>query len=212
MPIDIIAAAEDQLLAAIAMRLLQECGDKYQLQGRIQTLNGSVELDKKARKWNQSAINGNVHFVLRDLDTLASPQDSKYCPAKKIAKLLEKAEKHRRFLFCIAVAEAENWLLGDFENLCQFLKCSVKVQQPAPDTIKNGKEFLRDLVQCSRSKTIREGLSPHGTAKVGPLWNALLPQFVREDWCPAIAAERSKSLRFTRTRLRDFEKPCGRRS
>ena len=206
MPIAIIAAAEDQLLAAIAERLLQECGDKYQLQGSIQTLNGRGEVDKRAPKWNQSAANGNVHFVLRDMDTLAYPQAPDHCPAKEIARLLGTAKKHPRFLFHIAVAEAENWLLGDFGNLRSFLKCHKKTPPP-PDTIKDGKKFLLGLAKRSRNKSIREGLSAHGTATVGPLWNVLLPQFVRKNWQPAIAAEHSKSLRFTRERLQHFSLP-----
>ena len=207
MPIFAIVAAEDALLAAIAKRLLAEFGDKYVVTGQIKTTSGHSEIDKKARKWNQSARYGNVHFVLRDMDSLAPPENSDKCPQSEIIRLLDGAEKHPRFLFRFAVAESENWLLADFNNLLKFLDVK-QLPPPSPDSIKDGKEYLLRIAAQSRNKVMREGLTRDNATKPGMLWNDKLTEFVRDKWNPAAAAKNSKSLRRTLARLKEFRPPA----
>ena len=207
MPIAVIAVAEDVLLASIAERLLAEFGGKYCLKGAVQIVGGHSEIDKKARKWNESAGNGNVHFVLRDLDSLAPPEYSGKCPQSEITRLLDGAEKHPHFLFRFAVAESENWLLADFDNLLDFLGVK-RLSAQSPDSIEDGKEYLLRIAARSRNRTMRKGLTRDGGAKPGILWNDKLTEFVRDKWNPAAAAKNSKSLRRTLARLKEFRPPA----
>ena len=207
MPIFVFVAAEDALLVAIAKRLLAEFGDKYVVTGRIKTTGGRAEIDKNARKWNQSAARGNVHFVLRDMDSLAPPENPDKCPESEINRLLDGAEKHSRFLFRFAVAESENWLLADFDNLLNFLGVR-RMSVQSPDGIKDGKEYLLRIAAKSRNKVMRDGLTRDGGAKTGILWNRTLSDFVRDKWDPANAAKHSKSLHRTLARLKEFRPPA----
>lgn len=204
MSVSVIVDAEDVLLAEMARRLLGECGGKYELAGDITIRYGRGNVDKNAPKWNNSAKNGNTHFVLCDLDTLAPPESENKCPQSEIRLLLGGAQKHPHFLLRFAVAEGENWLLADYDNLRKFLGIRQEQLPSLPDAIKDGKECLLLLARRSKKRNIREGMVPQGGAKVGPLWNSILSEFVRDKWRPDIAAKHSKSLRRTLARLKSF--------
>lgn len=194
--------AEDALLEMIAKRLLKEY-DKYRIIGST-IEGGSGNIDKKIKQWNNAANNGNVRLVLRDMDSLAFPENPSKCPATLINEKLKSAAKSGNLLFRIAVAESENWLLADIDNLCHFLGCP-RINSFSPDKEVDGKKCIIRMAKRSKNSGMKRKLVPTGsTSPVGPGWNDILSEFIKEKWNPQTAAQHSKSLRRTLDRLRDF--------
>ena len=204
-PIYLEVHAEDQLLAALASRLLEEFGGKYQPM-RVERLGGKSNMDKKIRGWNAGARHGVPRLALRDLDSLASSDGSGICPESETARLLGKDEKSSNFILRFAVVESESWLLADGRALAKFLGVGHELRISSADAVKDPKAELIALARKSERRNIREGIPPEvdGKGRIGIAYNAILTEFVRKRWNPRRAAKRSKSLRRTLDRLAAF--------
>lgn len=206
LPIRVRIDAEDALLAELGGRLLKEFGGKYALEGAAQTWGGKGNINKRIPRWNAGAPFALPRLVLRDLDSLAPPDGVKNCPATETARLLGKREKSANLILRFAVTEGESWLLADCEALANFLGVRREMRIDSADAVKNPKERIVALAGESRRREIRKGLSPAPDSgrKVGPAYNGILAEFVRESWSPKRAKKRSKSLRRTLGRLAAF--------
>lgn len=158
---------------------------------------GKLNLDSRLPSFNQAALHSEW-FVVRDLDNDAT------CPPELVRKILPNVSGG--MIFRIAVRSIESWLLADRAAISEFLKCSSALVHEFPDDLQDPKREMVNLARKSKAKAIREGLvpAPKTTAAVGPLYNALLSEFVSEYWSPFEAAERSPSLRSCLNALEAF--------
>ena len=161
---------------------------------RIMAQGNKQELDKRLPGFNAAARHV-PWFVLRDLDRDA------ICPVIWLKR--RRFEPSRWMSFRLAVRQIESWLLAD-RLLADFLRIPANKVPSDPDALDDAKQALVNLGRKSRSRKIREGLVPaaHATAKVGPLYSALVTEFSLSYWDPARAASRSDSLSRTRAALR----------
>jgi hypothetical protein len=53
-------------------------------------------------------------------------------------------------------------------------------------------------------RKIRFGLTPQGSASIGPEYNDLLSAFIADSWCISRAADRAPSLKRARKRLNEL--------
>jgi len=102
--------------------------------------------------------------------------------------------------------EVESWLLADRSGAAGFLRVLPHRIPEDTDSIPKPKEFLIGLARKSRSRTIRDGLTPRpgSTSRVGPDYNGLLGEFASGNWSPARAAAHSASLKRTVRRIESF--------
>ena len=203
-PISVIIHAEDSLLLEMGERILRFFGGKYRISSSS-AMGGKGNVLKRIPNFNQSAENGNVHFVLLDLDS-TPPHTKKNCPAQQRIDLLKGRRQHPDFILRFAVSEVESWLLADDRELANFLQLrSLSISDA--DSIKDSKEYLlRQIEQKGRSRAIRSDMlpAPGDTRKVGPLYQSRLIDFAINKWDPNRAARKSESLRRAFRRLRDF--------
>ncbi len=134
-------------------------------------------------------------LMLTDLDACA-------CPAKLIDDWLG-VSPSEGFLFRICVREIEAWLLAHREAMAEFLSIDLSKIPLAPEGLKNPKEELIRLAQKA-PRQIRMGLTPEGSATIGPRYNELLVGFIRDQWDPVVAGKNAPSLNRARERIRQL--------
>jgi hypothetical protein len=148
---------------------------------------GKSNLDKRLSSFNQAKF--IPWFILRDLDT-----DSDCAPTLK-NKLLP--TESLSMCFRIAVRELEAWILGDAEQIANYLGVSQNKIPMNPESLNDPKNHLINLARKSRRKEIREGMVPRDESGglEGPEYASMLSQFILDNWRPEIAAQRCDSLR-----------------
>jgi len=140
--------------------------------------------------------NGLPVLMITDLDR-------RPCPAEMLDDWLG-VPSSQGFLFRICVREVEAWLLADKVAMANFLSISPNFLPVAPESLPDPKAELIALAQRSPHRKIRLGFKPVGSATIGPDYNNLLRDFVREVWDASVAAQNSPSLARTRQRLSEL--------
>ncbi len=185
-------AAEDEPGLAIGRRLVAEASplEIYHEENG----HGFGKLRTKTRNYQQIGMRMPV-LMITDLDAYK-------CPSELIKEWLDEP-RSAGFLFRICVREVEAWLLAHRSAISNFLKISEIHLPDSPETLLDPKAELIRLAQRAPRK-IRIGLTPVGSATIGPDYNAMLSEFIRDTWSPAIAATQSPSLMRARLRLKEL--------
>jgi hypothetical protein len=193
----IYLAAEDLPGLAIGRRLIAE--QPVLMIYREENGHGFGSLKRKTPRYDQMAANGMPVLLLTDLD-------NDHCPPAKIAGWLGRIPS-RGFLFRICVREVEAWLLADKPAMAELLKLKEDHLPSAPELLSDPKAKLIELAQKSPRK-IRDGLTPRGSASIGPYYNEFLTEFITHKWSIDRAANRAPSLSRARTRVSQLAKIC----
>jgi hypothetical protein len=198
-PIPINIAVEDLLSEVVARRLLEMSEVNYVI-GDCFSEGGCDYLKRIANGLNNAA-KGIPCLMLTDLD-----RPTRYlCPAALIKNWLT-TPRHHNMLIRVPVMEVEAWLLADRIAFAEFLSVRVSDLAEMPDELADPKAEIFRLARRSRRRHIRQGIPPqkYSSARQGPEYNALLCQFVQEQWQPARAKNHSPSLARTIERLKAF--------
>jgi hypothetical protein len=173
---------EDVLQEAVAHKII--ASEKIPLAiHRTLGMQGSGFIDANLARLAQASSHG-TYIVVRDLDR------HECAPALR-RKLLD-GPVPPGLLVAIAVKEAEAWLLADSPSFRRFF--SVHRIEGSPEWIDEPKERLVSLARSSRKRSVREGVVPRGTARVGDLYNAILLDFIKSSWRVERARRRAPSL------------------
>ena len=190
---NVTLVVEDVLGEVVSIKILQHFGIDIE---RKVMYEGKSYLQQKARNFNRTAHEGCGIFMLTDLD---SPN---MCPPTLIRSWI-RGPLNRRFLFRVAVMEIESWIMADRQALSEFLSIPIHRVPRNTDNIPNPKEFLVSLARRCKQRTVREALVPaRGENRVvGPRYNAMLSDFVHNQWDLERAASVSPSLKRTINRI-----------
>lgn len=183
---------EDELSEAVGLRLLAEQHDVLQLAQCLRK-SGFGYLKKRMPEWRQLAQHQTV-VLITDLDRLD-------CPIRLLDDWCGKQVLPANLILRIAVREVEAWLLADHEGMESLL--GRRGRLPAdPDGLPDPKDALLQLARRA-PKDVRDDLvaSAGTVARQGLGYNARLTGFVRSNWSPERAAQRSTSLARARRRL-----------
>jgi hypothetical protein len=189
----IAIATEDQLSEAIALRLISDVPTPHQVTFKLGQ-RGNGYLRSKMASWYQMAQQ-QVMLVLTDLDRAN-------CLVEFRDQWLA-TESPPNLLLRIAVREVESWVLADHVALRMLL--GAKGVLPAtPDDLPDPKQSLLRLAK-NAPRPIRQDLlkTIDGNLAQGLGYNARLTAWVRSEWSPQRAAERSPSLARARLRLHE---------
>lgn len=189
---NVALATEDALSEAIGLRLLAELATPV-VPNLVLRKDGSGYLRSRMDSWRQMAQR-QVVLVLTDLDRTT-------CPLELRADWLGQAVIPAHLMLRIAIREIESWVLADHIALRKLIgsKGTLPVQ---PDNLPDPKQHLLKLAKQA-PRRIREDLVKESgaVASQGMGYNVRLTEWVRSDWSPERAAERSPSLQRTRARL-----------
>ena len=178
------AAVEGLIDAAIARRLAQAVG----FDGcTVYETGGKPRLDERLSSYNAAAKHG-AWLVIRDLDRDAE------CAAHLINAKLPRVSP--TMCFRVAVRAVEAWVMADSDEFARVFGVAPNSLPARPDEVPDPKLAVVNLARRSRFKLVREDLVPGDglSARVGPLYNARMVQFVQTRWRPERAASRSESL------------------
>ena len=183
---DLNLAYEGDLDGCVLERIILAVGSPLQVANKFDN-HGNVRLKKNLRGYN-NASKITPFIVLTDLDRTE-------CAPTKINKWCT-FERHRNFLFRIAVRSVEAWLLADREAMAGFLGLSKDKIKPDVEELEDPKRYLLNLAQKSRRKEVRDDLlpTPGRGAKIGPGYNSRLCRFASSEWDPIRASENCDSL------------------
>ncbi len=186
-PIPIYLAVEDDLSEWLLRRLLKGRSVAY-AEGPVFKRNGFGFLRKNAVAFNNMAKVCPV-LLLTDLDRHP-------CPPGLVREWLQQP-KHKDFLLRVAVREVEAWVLAADASLGGFLGIRRRVVFPTPERLSDPKLELLKLASDSPRRDLRDALVRReggGNLRQGPAYNSTLATFIRDEWQPAVAAERCPSL------------------
>ena len=182
----ISAAVEGLVDETVVKSLIADAGATA---GRVYGKKGKPYLRRSIAGYNNAARFG-PWVVLVDLD-----QDTDCAPQLRNIWLDARAPK---LCFRVAVRAVEAWLLADRESIAKFLSVSQTHIPLSPEAESNPKQIMVDIAAKSKRRSIREDMVPRpGSGRlVGPAYTSRLIEFVQSSlWRPAVAAQRSDSLR-----------------
>lgn len=158
---------------------------------------GFGNIKRSVMKYRQ-ASHVMPHVVLTDLD-------QEVCPAM-LRQKWGAVDLPDTVLFCVAVRETESWLLADRSGFARFAGVALAKMPAAPEDLPDPKAMLMSLVRRSRNRRLATELLPAqgSLARIGPLYNQRLGQFVRSNWDLDAAARVCPSLQRMRDRLAKF--------
>lgn len=195
-PIPVNIAVEDALTESLLVKVLSVVPSAYAT-NTIYNRGGYGYLRRNVNAFNFAA-RGIPFLIATDLDRYE-------CPAALLQDWLLRP-KHQNLLLRVAVREAEAWVLADKENFAKFLGIRPTLIREDVENIRDPKNELIRLASKARKKDLRQDICPpvRSTRTVGPNYNARLAAFVKQQWDPTIARQRSPSLARTIDRLVDF--------
>lgn len=187
-------AGEGVLDLAVLRRLVRDAG---LAPGPEHGLRGKNHLDQRMRAFNAAAAYG-PWVVARDMDFDAA------CPGALARGVLPTPA--RLMCYRIAVRSVECWLLADVEGFSTFFKVAPRHIADDPEALASPKAALLSAL-AQGSKDIRQAavrVTPDGSNKPGPEYNATLAAFVASAWRPGLAQKSAPSLRKARARIKEL--------
>jgi hypothetical protein len=190
-PLALSAAVEGIVDDAVVRRLIQDAGAIVRA---VYISGGKANLRQKVNAYNHAAAR-SPWLLLVDLDR------EECAPALRASWL---PVPGRLMCFRVAVREVEAWLLGDRQQIANFLGVAVARVPSTPESIEDPKRTIVDLARHSRRRDIREDMVPRPRSgrSEGPAYASRLVQFARDLWRPCVAEKNSDSLRRCRRAIR----------
>jgi hypothetical protein len=189
-------AAEDEPGLAVGRKLVAETPPLTVY--REENAHGYGRLKTMTLNFQQMGTHGFPVLMITDLD--AHP-----CPSEMINEWLGDLPSPG-FMFRVCVREVEAWLLAHRVAMAHFLGVAISRIPTAPELLLDPKAKLIAVSQHYRQRKIRMGLKPTGSATIGPDYNRLLCDFIRDSWSAEIASQASPSLARARNCLRRLAK------
>lgn len=172
-----------------ARSIVRACGHEVD---KVIIAGGKTRLDPLIPKYNNASA-WSPWVMFRDSDN--------ECPVELRDRLGAQIPKWEpTFLLRIAHTMTEAWLMADIAAFARYFSVSEKRVPPEPETSPHAKQTLLNLCMHSRSRTIREEVSPK-PGRTGPLYVFHLNKYAETSWRPDIAAQHSPSLARTLTRI-----------
>ena len=174
---------------AVAERLIYEYAPALKLT-QIFGLSGFGELKRKMPTFDKIAQYSEPILVITDLDSL------QLCLLRFRSEWCQGLQMLPDFVFRIAVAEIESWLLADRRQVAQWLGIAESLVPRHPEAVPQPKECLVGLARRSRNRRLREAMvpKPSSTGATGPGYNDCVSEFATLHWHPSIARTIAPSL------------------
>jgi len=199
---------EDEPSAAVARKLVAHRNAACQTMlrfrdGHPSVMGGFGAIKRRAAAFQDMAKAGLYTFVLTDLDKTDCPptliRDWFSIPPGQPISLPPEV------VFRVPVRELESWLLADRDAFASFMKIPKANFPNKPDDLSDPKESLFRIIRRKGRKKWQTDMLPQSPmASIGPLYNEMLCNFIREKWDPARAADNSPSLGRTIVALMRF--------
>ena len=172
----------------------------YKRQVKLLKVERGFTVIRKSISKYRNASHVLPHVVLTDLDLAVC--------ASELRAQWGVSQLPPAMLFRVAVREVEAWLLADRAGFAEFAGIAATKVTQQPESLRDAKQTLINLVRRSRNKRLASELvPPTGSAvSIGPLYNERLSAFARSGWDVTAAMASAPSLERTVARLHTFLK------
>lgn len=182
----ILVVGEDPLCAALGERLVSSTLPAWTQAGPSIASRGFSTLVPKLPRY--AGLARDLYPVLCIADT------DRKCPVE-LLRSSRPAWAPERFVFRLAVGEAESWVLADRESFAAYFDIRTSRVPRNVDALSDVKEQLLTLVSGSSIKKFREEIvSETHSQRPGHAYNEHLCKFVRTRWDAQRARHSSPSL------------------
>jgi hypothetical protein len=201
------AYAEDELSCAVLQRLVQY-QNQHSVSGNMLRLNdgfpenkrGSGNIKRMIPAVTNMARAGIYTILLTDLDNIE-------CPPQLIRDWFGLVDINPTVpsgvFFRVAEREIESWLIADRGQIASFLGIAQDNFTLNPDSLPDPKQHLLNIIQAKGRRRFHKDMLPGENARIGPMYNPKLTEFVIQHWDPERAKLHSQSLHRT---LKAFDK------
>lgn len=183
---DVLLIVEDELSGVVLRKLVEQFGKDLSVYN-VLPMGGYGQIKNGIQRF-KNASKAVPHIILTDLDR-------RDCAPDLLRDWgVEAASKD--LLFRVAVREVEAWLLADREGVSKFLDIPLTKMPHNPEQELDPKQTLFSLVRkCKKRRLIGELLPAAGSrTSIGPLYNARMGGFARDNWDSQRATKNSDSL------------------
>jgi len=188
--------SEDAVTSAIIKKILAHCSDSFEIIIELPARGGQIK--NKIQEFNKLSKHHPV-ILLTDLD-------SDTCAPILLNRLIQ--NKNDKFIFNIAVDEAEAWLMADIEGFASYFKIKITDMPFSHQTKQGGRKPLtemyfacksswyltNELIKKSKSAEYIRQLTPKPGASKGPEYNSCMLPFIENAWDIENACQNSDSL------------------
>lgn len=189
---------EDAPSADVARKLVAErnVSATYKLlffEGFPAVTGGYGSLEKRCPSFLNMAKGGLYTISLADLDT-------RPCAAALIRQWFsipdeQPIELPKQVVFRVAIREVESWIMADRDAWAEHVEIPADNFSAAPDELPDPKLHLLNVIRKKGRKRYHKEMLPIGIASIGPGYNDVLCEFVRQHWSPVRAGKNSPSLK-----------------
>ena len=188
---------EDALCCALGERLVAEILPHWGAAGAPIDTRGITKLVPALPRYLEQARHVQPVLCIADSDGA--------CARSLLARWLPDAVPPS-FVFRLAVAEAESWLLADRTGFADGLQVPLSKLPHTADDVSDAKQLLLHLVARSRKRLYRDEIvSRSDPAKRGVGYNVHLCAFVRTRWSAMRARLHAPSLARAVARLQALD-------
>lgn len=193
----VLVVGEDALCCALGEKLAHAALPNWRLARDSINARGITKLAPSLSRYLEQARHVQPVICIADTDGR--------CPVDLLEQWLGN-RKDARFIFRLAVTEAESWLLADSETLAEYFAVPVGKIPVHPDELADPKREVLALARRSKRRPIRaEVVSSSDFGKPGNGYNLHLVEYIRTHWRAQQAARRSPSLARAIRHIRTLE-------
>jgi hypothetical protein len=197
-PILLYSYVEDAPTAEIAKKLVAAVNRSRTTplmfrDGFPSVTKGYGQIKAKAQSFSNMAANGLHLLVITDLDKSTCAPDLirdwfRMTPEQGIVL-------PHQLSFRVAVREIESWIIADRDEWANYIDISKDNFSSAPESLPDPKSDLLNVIRRKGKKRRHRDMLPTGSASIGPRYNEILCEFIRDFWAPERALTRSNSLK-----------------
>jgi hypothetical protein len=160
---------------------------------------GYGQIKAKTRTFTKMAAQGLHLLVITDLDKLA-------CAPVLIREWFgirpdQPIVMPTSFSFRVAVREVESWIIADRDAWANYISIPKDNFSATPELLPDPKSHVLSVIRRKGRKRLHRDMLPAGSASIGPRYNEILCEFIKEHWVPDRALARAKSLERAMTAL-----------
>jgi len=192
----VFIVGEDAVTKSVIKKVLAYCSDDFEIVSELPVRGGQI----KSKMMEFNALSSSFPVILlTDLDTYV-------CAPQLISQAIPL--KNEKFIFNVAIDEAEAWLMADRKGFADYFKIKLEDMPSSHKTKQGGGKAVcemdfsykssmyltHELIKKSRNSGFIEQLTPRKGAAKGPEYNSCILSFIQSKWNIDCARKNTDSL------------------
>jgi len=184
--------SRDVLIKMVQDRNARNHNEVCFLAGFPKVTRGNQRIQAMCQNFLEMSKFGVYTITLTDLDIMpCAPQLIRkwFFAGKKVPVNLPS-----QVIFRIAVREIESWILADRAAWAKYIGIPASNFSPTPEALDDPKKHIFNVLRRKGNTKKTHGMLPQGSAHIGPTYNSVICDFIRNHWSVRRAREKAPSL------------------